>query len=532
MMMSPNDSEATPTQTGSPGSAAAHPSQPSPTAPGGGSSTPAVANADARDASAPPATDARAAKATKTTKKDTRPPPTLTGKLKQLQPTVASQHVKLQHIMVKSAETMLGYEEKMLQKSDGLRRYGTTYFDKNDQNSDGRATEKLFVPSSLRLTPLLNASKLVRENEAVADIYRAIETELDAGNKTLMDEFKNKLSLHAKKIAEHEIKARKRLQAIEYFNIAVEFAGSRAIAAKTEGGFDDFKSDIEDVAYAAMNAAILLLPEDHLEHLSFLEPSNFDEPPEVLWKNFQLAHKIKYDPDVKARLKKDDASLIEHVSKEVAVMLPALTTDLWASTAKTKKGATLDAELELFLGRKAVDNANDDLGKAMDIDDDPIDSVVETAVDKRIKKHFSKSKSEMRKNYSGDAATKASTPKGNGRSGSNPLKGKQQNSRGRSKKRYPTRDYVDEESYDSRESSRSRSRPRKQGDEKLPRSIMKKGVRWHRSVSTDDQRGKKERKPRGGEKRDNHKHQGRGRGGRGGRGGSRYGGRGRGGKER
>ena len=97
----------------------------------------------------------------KKTKKDTRPPPKLTGKLKQLQPIVASQHVKLHHIMVKSAETMLGYEEKILQKSDGLRRYGTTYFDKNDQNSDGRATKKLFVPSSLRLTPLLNASKLV-----------------------------------------------------------------------------------------------------------------------------------------------------------------------------------------------------------------------------------------------------------------------------------------------------------------------------------------------------------------------------------
>ena len=131
---------------------------------------PVVANADARDAPASPATDVRDARVSKMTKKDTRLPPKLTGKLKQLQPTVASQRVKFQHIMVKSAETMLGYEENMIQKSDGLRRYGTTYFDKNDQNSDGRATEKLFVPSSLRLAPLLNASKLVRTNELVTDI--------------------------------------------------------------------------------------------------------------------------------------------------------------------------------------------------------------------------------------------------------------------------------------------------------------------------------------------------------------------------
>ena len=117
----------------------------------------------------------------------------------------------------------------------------------------------------------------------------------------------------------------------------------------------------------------------------------------MLWKNFQRFHKIKYDPDVKARLNRDHAGLIEHVSKEVAAVLPALTTDLWASTAKTKKGVTLDAELEEFLGRKAVDSANDDLGRAMDVDDDPIDAVVNTAVDKRLKKHFSKSKSEMRK---------------------------------------------------------------------------------------------------------------------------------------
>jgi len=166
----------------------------------------------------------------------------------------------------------------------------------------------------------------------------------------------------------------------------------------------------------------------------------------------------------------------------------------------------------------------------MDIDDDPIDAVVDAAVNKRIKKHFNKSKEEKRNNYLGDAAAKASTPKGNGQSGVHPQKGNKPNSRGRSKKRLPTQDFVNEESYDSQDGGQSRSRPRKQGDEKLPRSIMKKGVRWHRSVSTDDQRGRKGNKPQGEDKRDNHKHRGQGRGGRGGCGGSRYRGRGRGGR--
>ena len=74
-----------------------------------------------------------------------------------------------------------------------------------------------------------------------------------------------------------------------------------------------------------------------------------------------------------------------------------MTIDLWASTEKTKRGATLDAELEKFLGRKAVDTANDDLGRAIDINNNPIDIVVDAAVDGRIKKHFNKSKDQKRK---------------------------------------------------------------------------------------------------------------------------------------
>jgi len=44
-----------------------------------------------------------------------------------------------------------------------------------------------------------------------------------------------------------------------------------------------------------------------------------------------------------------------------------------------------------------VDTANDDLGRAIDINNNPIDIVVDAAVDGRIKKHFNKSKDQKRK---------------------------------------------------------------------------------------------------------------------------------------
>jgi len=59
------------------------------------STTDTVNNADTPGTSAPPAIDINNTKAKKKTKKDMHPPPKLIGKLKQLQPAVASQHVKL-----------------------------------------------------------------------------------------------------------------------------------------------------------------------------------------------------------------------------------------------------------------------------------------------------------------------------------------------------------------------------------------------------------------------------------------------------
>ena len=98
--------------------------------------------------------------------------------------------------MLDNSKSMLGLQEDILRKADGLTKYDGKYFDKHDKDANGKPTEKLYVPGSLRIAPLLNASKLVREDDRVADIYRAIETELEAGNRQLMDEFKNRLAVH------------------------------------------------------------------------------------------------------------------------------------------------------------------------------------------------------------------------------------------------------------------------------------------------------------------------------------------------
>jgi hypothetical protein len=422
--------------------------------------------------------------------------------------------------MLDNSKSMLGLQEDILRKADGLTKYDGKYFDKHDEDANGKPTEKLYVPGSLRIAPLLNASKLVREDDRVADIYRAIETELEAGNRQLMDELKNRLTVHAKNIAEQEIKARKRLQAIKYFETAVEIAGSRAIVEKRSSGFQDFKSKIEHLAYAIVSATIMLLDEKHIDALLFVEEveSNFDEASDQLWKDFQAHYKIKYDLEIKPLVHSDDTAIIDHVAKDLAKILPALTTELWQNTSKAKVAAALDAELEEFLGRNELDHACEELGRAMEVDDEPIEQIVEAAVGKKLRKHLAQKDKQKRKNYSGNAANQESMPNENGQNGKRGSRERQQKQRGRSKKR-SSETYNDEESYESQDGKRSKSRLRHKKD--LPRSILKNGVNWHRSLSADKDRDS------------NSNFRGRGRGGRGrGRGGqgrSSRGGRGRGG---
>ena len=117
-------------------------------------------------------------------------PPKLNGRYVSLKPTIASQPLKLQWTMFTTTKNMLGHEEEIQKRLHGSRCNSGTYFDKHDLDADGKPSEKPFVPGSLRIAPLLNCSKIVKNDDRVRAIYAQTTTELDAGNRTLLDEYK------------------------------------------------------------------------------------------------------------------------------------------------------------------------------------------------------------------------------------------------------------------------------------------------------------------------------------------------------
>ena len=64
-----------------------------------------------------------------------------------------------------------------------------------------------------------------------------------------------------------------------------------------------------------------------------------------------------------------DKDLIIHVVEMLVTIIPALTAELWERNSDIKKNADNNAELKEFLLRNEINNANNVLGTAMDIND-------------------------------------------------------------------------------------------------------------------------------------------------------------------
>ena len=88
--------------------------------------------------------------------------------------------------MFNNIKSMLGQLEEILWKTNGFLCLDSegTYFNKHNLDSAGEPTKKPFIPVSLRISPLLNCSRLVRDGEQMCEIYAVIKNGLDIGNIT------------------------------------------------------------------------------------------------------------------------------------------------------------------------------------------------------------------------------------------------------------------------------------------------------------------------------------------------------------
>ena len=185
-----------------------------------------------------------------------------------------------------------------------------------------------------------------------------------------------------------------------------------------------------------------------------------------------------------------------------------------------KKKPKKAAKKKEFMGIFCVDSANQKLDDAMEVKGDEqttLRSLINKEVDKKVAKSKSKEKKEKRKNSSGSGKSQPQGPTRTGRNGkkdatdagnkssSQPkknLKKPSREERGRSPKRKPPRDFSshhDDDSYDNRSYNRSSSRRKYEGkDNRRPRSILKKRVRFQSEKKGRGGRGQGGREGRGG----------------------------------
>ena len=126
-------------------------------------------------------------------------PPRLGEKMKHLSPLFESQTNELQWTMHDNAKCMLDLCEKIHRKTESLSRPEVEYYyDENDLDAEGKPKQKPFVHSSCRLKSPLSCNEMIRKDGRVADIYAAIASCQQNGNR-LLDKVKQKLTAAVKK---------------------------------------------------------------------------------------------------------------------------------------------------------------------------------------------------------------------------------------------------------------------------------------------------------------------------------------------
>jgi len=69
------------------------------------------------------------------------------------------------------------------------------------------------------------------------------------------------------------------------------------------------------------------------------------------------------------------------IATELATIMPAITTNFWQLQADIKHDAEIEAELDEFLGRNVIDNANEKLASMMEVNGN---KAIEEIIDKRV----------------------------------------------------------------------------------------------------------------------------------------------------
>jgi hypothetical protein len=479
-------------------------------------------------------------------------PPDLSGKFQFIAPIVESQRIILQHTMVNHTKTMRKTMTDIRDRTANLSAFTGTYIDKHDLDEEGKGKEKVYVSPSFRNVMPLNHSTLVKKSSRCTSVYDEITTQMA---EAVLDHenWKQKMSSHAEKLGKLETKARKLILKGQFCDAIMDIATGLVIVGGVVTDTPQPQNSEDEVAHAAIRVGLKAFPREVWEGLPFVPDS--DEGVEQFYvaldaeygTNFDATIKPKFQPpaisieEAEAATEQGieiptpnhpDLHLVTWVGEQLTIIIPRLTTEFWAHERSIDAERKLDAKLNLLYQKKKVDDINDRLSEAMEIDgegDAVVRSVVRDEVRRQTDQQITARHKEARKKSSGASATQQATP---GKSGqSKKEKSKKKKSQKHKKPSKRRAEYSsDDDSYDTRSESRPRRRRRddeseSENDEdyyrrKLHDSVLRKGreVRFAPEERRSRSTSRSNTRPRDA---------GRGRG-RGSRGGSRTGGRGRG----
>ena len=472
----------------------------------------APANAASAFDAAAAATAMRAAEAQRT---NPPRPPKLEGVFKFIQPLIETQPERLQNIMACKCKTMLDIEREIRRRVESRAELERDFEDKNDPVPEtGKGKIKKFIPKNVREAIMpLNHSKLVKKDSRCATAYSEITTTLEKA-KLAQETWKRSMADLAIEIADSEIKARTQIQFCEYSDTIIKMAEGFTIQGKFELKTSPQKLTIQQIAQAAIKEAMESFDHDHWKNLRFVASAD----PNVLqrfYSNFERFADINITK-IHEEMEKEgdhhpDEALITWVTQKIEEFIPHLTTLIWTYDQECDDRKKLDGELSELYETKAVIDANNNLGDAMETDDGhSMASYVNKAMNRAIDSRISEKKKTARKNSSGDAEIQAPARTKNGQKSKTKSTRKKTQPRSKSSRKRGS-EYSDEEASDDR--SRPNRRPRNHKDRNRnrhedqrgkpnrrngrenrdgrPRSILRKrSVSWGRNTTPTPPRGR------------------------------------------
>jgi hypothetical protein len=361
--------------------------------------------------------------------------PSLTGKYQFIKALCESQRPTLGKKMADHSIAMFKTHREIQGRLETLKRFNTTYIDKDDTDEDGQGKLKPFISISLRSKQPLNHSKKISKDsrcqEAVSEMNKIL------GRAHLVHEkYKAEMAKLAFELAEMEINARKNILCNQYCEASIDIAEGLFYVGKALNRNLPLPSlTSNQAAFAAIHETFKTQSRKHWIGLWFID-SAISEEIELFYSTYQRTANYNYDRDIKPKIKEVDLPIIEYLSTRLRGYLPHLTTDLWDQIETEDTEKKCDAELANLYGEKQVDRANEALSDRMDADDTrgAIVEIIREEIRNEEKGRISKNKNKMRKNYLGDPKHQGLKPTSNGNkkergSNQNPLSEKYKSSK-------------------------------------------------------------------------------------------------------